>query len=115
MIADYLGCLSLAGQAFRSLNTPRFWLLVLLFTLSLITGVLTQVRSRLAFPALWLQFAVRALVTFLNARMIWSLHENYPTRTHDITNQIGGMGVIIAWLLYFHYSKRVRETFGTNL
>jgi len=32
-----------------------------------------------------------------------------------LVRQIFGFAALVAWLLYFHYSRRVHETFGQNL
>jgi hypothetical protein len=117
VITNYLGCISLALQVSRAAHTTRILLLILMFASTLLPAILVPLRSDLVFLAVWAQFTIRLLATGITAHTIWTLRNasNYPTRPRDITNQIAAVIISLAWLLYFHYSRRVRETFGQNL
>ncbi len=116
LITSYLGCLSLAMQAFRAQSAGRALLLILNLVATFLPAFLVGLRSRLVFPALWVHAAIRLAVTGTNLSILWNIrNEPGPDYFHDIFNQVSAVAITVIWLLYFHRSRRVRETFGENL
>ena len=117
VVTSTIGCLSLAFQLTHSRTPPNTLLIVFLLVSNVLTTGLTLFRSPLVFPALIVQFAAHLGLRSFYLYTIWKLHGDprYKTMTHDVSNQIFSLSVMIQWLVYFHYSKRVRKTFGENL
>jgi hypothetical protein len=117
VITSSLGCVSLAIQITHSRTLANTLLVVFLLVSALLKTAMTLLRSRLVFPALMVEFAASLGLRSFYSYSIWKLHADprYGTLAHDFTNQIASLAVMIVWLFYFHFSRRVRETFGQNL
>ena len=116
LVTSFLGCMSLALQTPRAQSTGRTLLIMLMFVSTFLPAVLVGFRSRLIFPALWIQMAVRLAVSGTNLSILWSLRVSPgPSYFNDIVNQISAIAITASWLVYFHLSRRVRETFGENI
>jgi hypothetical protein len=100
--------------AFNSLPHKGFCLAEIV--VSLLAGSLVAGRSALAFAAIW----VFSVVNLLQQLYLLFTGSRVATFDPHVTIQskgtvIAGMAVTFAWLIYFHRSKRVKETFGSNL
>jgi hypothetical protein len=85
--------------------------------LSLLVGLLVLRRSTLAFAAIWVFSAanlLQALVLLSKGSHVATLVDPHVT-VQSPGAVIAFIAVNAAWLIYFHRSKRVAETFGSNL
>ena len=113
-----LGIMSLAISTFKTTTLSYKLIGIFSLTMALVVLLLVFNRSRLAVAALWVDFAARVILSAWHGHLIWHLRYAYTKSgqmTDVITSQIFPIGVMGAWLLYFHYSRRVHETFGQNL